>query len=1191
MSNDNESGKVTYSDFADSVLGQGEYTPWRGGEDADLIKNTGKDFADIGQGLSSLESLGIKTVGDAMPNVPSVAQIAKGGVNAASHLFAHPEWNRLDGLDKIPDYSPDIHPPKINLPMMGSALANAVVGQPINDYVRPVLHGHLEAPFVNAYRQPVTAFTNAMAFAKPAKAVGNVARAGLNKTSAGTRLLSAIDSSAQLPGSFVKSVADKTVKAAGFGPMKEAWQALAPVVGHLPAEMTNNFRVRRQDITRAYDLIPQQYKDALPAAMSRTDPNAERLIQESPEAMDFIHKVNGYEEDAFQGLKGRGLVGEEDWLKTRVGPQYMAEVAARKWPNPVGARTKLIANDLNNRIVADDVGRFAESKTRAGEPLGHYVPMVSREEAAYHMGRKPYSPLASSRPYDVGAFKARTESGLAKSPAGFQQLSSGKETAQLQNAFITRLEQADRAAALYDWTANFESEFARLSPTARMIVASRVDRILTKALNAVGLSPNDLKNNGISWDLAAIARDNPSTWTHAIQEYSAKVSDVIEHEAFKPLHTGAQVQRLLAVLPDLFFPLYMSVQQSMFLGLQAISGPKAFMRCLIASVLASDKKVLKLFGFSGKTSIASKIVPDEFLERSRVFSNATFDNQILQRFADAVSALSKYQDNTTKAVNYFRTTAAIAWMLEEFESLNPTAKSHVLTTLTEQLNLQRTAQKLLKFGRTLRGGAVKEFRYDAGAIDKQRSVLTKRIQYLNKRIAKSDALMQLAQNTINKGVLVEHNKAMLVKRQQQLADLQKRLESTIREKEQLEVKYKAVNGYRLDGSRYVKYYRESREIGMSGMTKPEVADFMERLHSHLDTFYGDYQAQHTGLPKGLNTAFLWLNMKLHAVRLGYALLNRYAVSGSMVERLAHFVSQQQKAHAQQNDLPAWAARLGCWKSDKKSPDGTMLLYAPHGWFLSTQATSLAQTATSIVSPNSTGLALDEEDLNWLAKTIWLFSGQMPGKNRPLANPDYFRDSEHQYEPAHLHEALRQEGHADLEEDAVAVSWPNFLHRVFQSLLEPASEKLWSYGKSFNRLLYNQEPSDVTIPGLPTYPKRIGGPYGELQQPGPVLMTGLLPGGNKFAPFTTRDDSRTSSFERQRYLKLQKDAYQARDHHAADNNALSNLMQHINSLTPQKPRQQTAPAPTPVQAEMQLSPLDHDALLQQIQQLQPSKPKR
>jgi hypothetical protein len=1186
MSNEKESGSITYSDFTDPLLGPGQYTPWKP-SDANLIGNAGREFSDIGHGLSSLEALGLKTAGDMIPTAPTAPRLWRQLVDTAAN-FGSPVFGPMSkAIDAVHPYMPDYHKPDVDWGTVGKAAADSFVGQPINDYIRPALHGHLEAPFVNAYRKPVTALTNAFAVAKPAKYVGGAARAVVSKVPGGSQLLGTIDSAAQLPSKAATAFGKKAADVVGLSPVREAAKVLSPIMGHLPADMAQSFRARQTDIKHAWERVPNHVREAIPAAMMRTDANAEALVQTSPEAMSFIHKVNHHEERVFQELKIRGLVSDHEWRKTRLGAQYMAEIADGKRPTPWGARKNLTSQDLSNsKEVADDFDRFVREKAATGEPIGSYVPLVSREEAAYHMARKVSSPIASTRPYDVGAFKGRVTSGLATNPAGFRQLTSGRETSFLQNAFITRLEQADRASALYDWTANFQEQFAKLSPEARVLVAKRVDRVLERAMKSTGLFAGDLK---IDWDLAEIARNNPAKWVVHLEEWSADLDSFVEHKFFKPLHYAAQIQRLASVLPDLFFPLYMSAQQAMFLGAQAMSGPKIFVRSLIGAILASDRRVLRLFGFSGKNSVAGKIIPEEFLEHSRILSNSTFDNKQLQFLADSLSGLSRYQDLTTKAVNYFRTAAAISWMLEEFETLNPQAQAHLITALHEQMDLMKTAKKLIKFGRTMRGGVVKEIRHAPGPIFRRVKKLSGQVSYQNKRIQKLEALMRLGEHNISKGIQVEYNKSLLASRQQQLAKLKTTVQETARAKDELLSRYKPVHSYGLDGTKRIKHFAETKELGKTGLDNQEISDFMNRLHAHLDTFYGNYQAQHTGIAKALNTTFVWLNMKIHAVRLGVALHTRYAASGAMMDRLAQFVGEQEKAHAEQQDLPPWAKQLGCWKSQKQSPDGTMLLYAPHGWLLMTEPAKINQAVLNFFVPDASGLSEDDEDLNMLGKAAQLlFSGKRPGKDKLLTNPNYYQVGERQYNPAHIAEIRSQGREPDLESDAVRVAWPNLVHAVVQSLLEGASEKLWSYGKTWNRTLYEQEPSDLSIPLLPSYPKKIGGPFGENQAPAPVPVTSLVPGGNKFAPFSTRNDSRTNRFERQKELKLLRDADEAHEHHADEQGVFEGLMKKIQSMKPANTLQQTRSAITQARQAV-ASPLvsNHDDLMQRIQNMKPS----
>jgi hypothetical protein len=1176
---DESANKVTINDWLDPILGPAEYSPPTETEDFSpmaQLENTGHGLANTFRGLRSLEALGLARIGRMTPTVHQGMFAGAQGLNAALSPIPTP-FNEnlakllgvsetLDQLKANPAAYEDILRSPIeqqDLPYIGAA-AKQIIKQPLDDYIRPIFAGYPEAPLANFARDPFLAAVNLSGAGALAKGTGAGKLAQAAKLPQAKTALKGVGDRV-LRGQITKSV-QAFQKAVAESPLAQADAAMRDITGKLPTEMQQSFRGRRSEIKSKWEAIPDDVKDAVAPGMGLTDATAVQAISKSPAAQEFVGTVNMFEDKAISEALKRGLVDDDMFLKTRVGPQYMSAVRRRRWPAPQvpgkGTTRFLQAKDLEHPLIMEELREFAAQQKR----LGEYVPLVSEQEAGAFL-RQPIADSLFQKKGKSGALMKRLESGIARSAAGYLQLSSGKNTANLADAFIVRLEQIDRAIALFDWAEQFEERFAQMPVRAQKLIAARMDQVIEQAFEAAGLPKRQIN---LTEAISMWNQEGATGFMEGVERALQGLADYVTgktpgfavalDEAWqskglpgRPIKGSVAFQRVASILPDLFFPLYMTAQQAIAMGLHSFSGPRPMLRTLIASYLVANPRVAKM------------IVPSEVLEHSRVFRPQWADARwlktnpaakaFLNLAADAVHKLSLYQDMTTRAINYFRATAAVSRMMEEFSTLSPGAQKYLLTGLRQQFHLQKLVRNLTQTKRAMSGGFTfrrqlepapileklkglgSKRRYRTGAIKKA----TKRYNAIADRLLKDAANLTPAQ--------IANLEKLQTKLLSQIDKWQKEATSLRTERDTFMADKKPILGRRAlipdylnapswKTGTFVKGYLQEKQMGMRGMSTAEATKLLDNVVEFVNNFYGNYEKRHVGFLDDLNTTFVWLNMKIHAITLGKELATRYGITGQAANELARFAGEQQERFAEERNLPPWVRNMGVWESDRWKPDGSRLLHGPHGWILLTEALSLPEHGLHMLFPSIAGLEGAESDLHWFLKASVLFSGQRPGSERSLNNPGYYRVGERFYNPYQLAGAIRTGRPLNLMEDSVETTWPNLGHQIFQSLTESASEKWWSQAKTWNKVITmimdkqnnfaGQEPSDLTLPLNPfaQYPKHLMGPFGPVQPAGPVSMTALIPGGNKFNAFTTRQDGRSDRFEMQQRKALMRKAAEA-----------------------------------------------------------------
>lgn len=1169
---------IPINDVFSPILGPTSYLPPQAGEGFDNpLQTIGSEFANTGtgiyktfQGLRALEALGLARLGRVNPTVQEMMGY---GVDAAAQMPFY-----IPGLSN-PDLQAAIHanPATKNqfrspietsdLPYIGGALMS-IVKQPMDDYIRPLLAGHMEAPLTNFARDPFTAGTNIAAGGAIAKSMGG----GKLAKAVGVPALKSAAYNAgdkMLRGSISKTV-NAFKQAVDEAPLNQANSFMKEILDDAPAEMQNAFRQRRAELTKKWDAVPDDVKPAVAPAQGLTDDAAVQATKASPEAQEFLNAANSAEAASYSSALRRGLVDDTNHLLTRVGPQYMAAVRSGKYPAPVVFGRKepirnLQAKDLLEPEVFEELKEFAGNQKK----WGNYTPLVSEMEAQAHIRQPVKQSLFVKKAGEVGAFKERSGAYVGRSDAGYLTLKSGHETGNLADAFITRLEQLDRAVALYDWAENFGETFANLPPRVQKLIAQRFDNVLDQAFKSAGLPQRQVKLTAM---IEQVKQIGPESFIEKIEESGQFLMDylkgrtpgVAEHMGAFMDQGGsllgglapkkvASAQRISSILPDFWYPLYMAAQQAMSFGSHAFSGPRPFTRSLIAAYLVSNRRIAKL------------IVPVDVVEHSRVFNPKwAHQNPLADKFlklsARAVHTASQFQDKATKAINAVREAAAVTHMLQEFEHLPDAAQKYVLKGMAQQLNFEKLILNLAKQKRALEGGFTHRTRLDAGPIFKKLKETGTRRRYRKAAIKKAVKRY----NDITDAIVKDGANMAPA----EIARLEARQEKLIAQVEKYTGEIGAIEADRaafMQGKKPItivrpsisgpgvykgaaptpppymkktitKEYVQEKQMGLQGMTQKEAQKALDELVNFVNDFYGDYSKRHIGAADDLNTTILWLNMTLHAIRMGKTLHTKFALVGDSVEQMARFAREEERKHAELKALPPWAQHLGVWESDKYSPEGTRTVYGARGWLMGTASLALPTQVQSALFPDSVGIQSEFSDLNMYIKAAFLFSGQKPGSDRDIRNPEYYQVGEHYYKPATLAARITRGQAPDLLDDAVQTTWPNIVHEIFQGFGEASSEKWWSQAKTWNKLITimtdpahkGAEPSDMTIPLNPfaQYPKRSNGPFGPVQPASPMNVTSVLPGGSKFASFTFNQNNRADRFEMQQRKALIRKAAEA-----------------------------------------------------------------
>lgn len=631
-------------------------------------------------------------------NIPGRENIFKAGKAEAQQFIHDMSTLGASGLQHLNRINPILDPSKGYKPEFGKPLspvtqedieylekaAPHILGYQLERYGRPALHEKdyikdVLAPYLQ--NQPIQTGLDILGVVAPALEPFGHLKGAVSRTSQFNKLNKAVKNIGQ--GAKVAGVQAIT-KLPIIGADIWATNAVRGIIGKLSAQELQSLRATESKLITALSKIDPAERDLIPAALERTDPQLDYLLSK-PVVQNYAALQEKYAQQSWNALLKHKLVNKEDWLATRVFPQFAAAVKRGEIDFPVmDLRTSDVYTNPELQKVLVAYARQQAQTIGKKAFAGRYNPVTFKNDIAnYQRGKLPEGKaLERATAAQREAAKIRTEEIAGKEITSLRGPEHSMDAALNMSR---KLDLTARLLKLYDSLEDAQAVLETLPSQVRILASRKLDSLLYPLLREAGITKESLESME-RFSLWASEQNKKLNFRDSIEKGLNTAKEGFE-ASLKTAEFFASIQRQLSILGDFAWPHLLHFQQWLIYFGTGLSD-KNIMNFLIAAKLAQDERIFSR-------------IPREFLEhRGRI----EYKNPALSLTNPLMQLLSDYAQAGYDAANRVRGSASILQMLDEYDKLHPFIQGKVLKQLKNQFDIESRLRAFLQTKRAIEGG-------------------------------------------------------------------------------------------------------------------------------------------------------------------------------------------------------------------------------------------------------------------------------------------------------------------------------------------------------------------------------------------------------------------------------------------------------------------------------------------------------